>query len=589
MQLIQILAFSCLKRVIFYIFMPEKSVHEYFDRKSSDWTITGFLEECDAKLFTDQIGYYLTSLENIIETGSGNRRKKAQELYARYKQGFRPDRRISRDWLSQKSKETTGTSIHLHQPTFKDSSLGIGTVNGGTFNAGLSSSMSRNKADNYGQKKIKEFFPRDITPSQLHEDDNVDHENGKSAPRDDYVKDSEYFDKLVDNVDLSYVGGEEEEPAPPHSKSGIPVEKTWDAFMIDEIDIVKCFSSLRKSLPKTNPEVHPPYWGVLDLTGQHKPTKKMFFTKWNELINDFRLDIGWNMVNLDQSEYDLFDNMEDLKAQQTLPVLNAHLTILKSYLEHLKLPINEGELMICFVAPAFRMSLDPNQEKFQKYWSEQQLVASQERRRQEQDPNDERARVGQKTDIIIALPTGPALEGFICEVSGGLPAGCPKKIWTDKLKLMVGMRDMINRVIKTFPGLLPIDYMKVIVFGCQVIGLQMNLYAMDVRTSGIYRFGMIDKVSLPASAKELPAYEAVHTMLRSLEHRLNKLTDYCTDLKVKHQVFYVTHAPSVAENIEMLCNSLIDLELYILQSDIHFKDILLFTENPYDWLSIKER
>lgn len=45
----------------------------------------------------------------------------------------------------------------------------------------------------------------------------------------------------------------------------------------------------------------------------------------------------------------------------------------------------------------------------------------------------------------------------------------------------------------------------------------MNLYAMDVRTSGIYRFGMIDKVSLPASAKELPAYEAVHTMLRSLE------------------------------------------------------------------------
>lgn len=107
---------------------------------------------------------------------------------------------------------------------------------------------------------------------------------------------------------------------------------------------------------------------------------------------------------------------------------------------------------------------------FWNFRSEQQLVASQERRRQEQDPNEERARVGQKTDIIIALPTGPALEGFICEVSGGLPAGCPKKIWTDKLKLMVGMRDMINRVIKTFPGLLPIDYMKVIVFGCQVIG-----------------------------------------------------------------------------------------------------------------------
>ncbi len=59
---------------------------------------------------------------------------------------------------------------------------------------------------------------------------------------------------------------------------------------------------------------------------------------------------------------------QDLEVQQTLPILNAYLTILKSYLEHLKLPINEGELMIRFVAPAFNMSLDPNQEKFRKHW-----------------------------------------------------------------------------------------------------------------------------------------------------------------------------------------------------------------------------
>ncbi|CAB4394958.1 unnamed protein product [Rhizophagus irregularis] len=47
-------------------------------------------------------------------------------------------------------------------------------------------------------------------------------------------------------------------------------------------------------------------------------------------------------------------------------------------------------------------------------------------------------------------------------------------------------------------------------------------------------FRYIDKVSLPASANELPAYEAVHTMLRTLEHRLSKLTVYCTKLKVEH-------------------------------------------------------
>ncbi|CAB4374453.1 unnamed protein product [Rhizophagus irregularis] len=370
--------------------------------------------------------------------------------------------------------------------------------------------QKKDNEPNFKRKKIEDFFPvRAVTPSTDMNNDYTDHAGEKSVPlsppqdaEGDYVKDPEYFDKLVDDVDLTYIGA-------------------------------KCFSSLRKSLPKTNHEVHPQYWGILDLTGQHKPTKKMLWKKWNYLVDDFRVDVGWKMIGLDQSELDFFDNMEDLEVQQTLPILNAHLTILKSYLEYLKLPLNEGELMIRFVAPAFNMSLDPNQEKFRKHWSEQ-LIASQERRREGQVPNNERARAGQKTDIIIDLPTGPALEGFICEVSGGLPAGCLKKIWTDKLKLMVGMRDMINRIMKTFPGLLSTDYMKVVVFGCQVIGLQMNLYAMDVRTPGIYRFGIVDKVSLPASAKELPTYEAVHLMLRSLEHRLSDLTDYCTALKVKH-------------------------------------------------------
>lgn len=54
----------------------------------------------------------------------------------------------------------------------------------------------------------------------------------------------------------------------------------------------------------------------------------------------------------------------------------------------------------------------------------------------------------------------------------------------------------------------------------------MNLYAMDVRTPGIYRFGIVDKVSLPASAKELPTYEAVHVMLRSLEVVVHLLPFY---------------------------------------------------------------
>nr|CAG8446406.1 11593_t:CDS:2 [Entrophospora candida] len=350
---------------------------------------------------------------------------------------------------------------------------------------------------------------QDRLSKRQRQDDELDEELTSPSPlQDSYMKDPEYFDSLVDNVDLSYIGREEEPMSARLMPTTISVISSWDSFKIDDVDVVEFFDSLRDFLPKRHPEIHPQYSGVLDLTGQHKPTKKKFTSKWKELLNNFQLDIAWKMVELDQSEIDFFDNIEDSKAQQKVLILHTHLTILKEYLRNIKLPINEGELMIHIVAPAFRMSIDQNQEKFRKLWCERQLVASQERR--------------------------PILEGFICEVSGGLPAGCPKKIWTDRLKIMVGMRDMINSIMKSFPGLLPEDYMKIVVFGSQVIGLQINLYVMYVRAYGIYRFGIIDKVFLPASMQELSAYESVHVMLRSLEHRLSNLTEYCSDLKVKH-------------------------------------------------------
>lgn len=66
--------------------MSKNWVHEYFDRKSSDWNIIDFLEECDAESFTNKIGYYLTSLESIIDKKDGNRSVKARQLHDQYKQ-----------------------------------------------------------------------------------------------------------------------------------------------------------------------------------------------------------------------------------------------------------------------------------------------------------------------------------------------------------------------------------------------------------------------------------------------------------------------------------------------------------------------
>jgi len=124
------------------------------------------------------------------------------------------------------------------------------------------------------------------------------------------MKDPNYFDTLIDNVNLSYIE-REEEPIQKPITSTISVVNSWDSFKIGNIDILEIFRSLRNSLPKKSPEVHPQYWGVLDLTGQHKPTKRKFISKWNELVNNFKLDIAWKMVELDQSEMDFFGNIED--------------------------------------------------------------------------------------------------------------------------------------------------------------------------------------------------------------------------------------------------------------------------------------
>ncbi|CAG8458436.1 11160_t:CDS:10 [Paraglomus brasilianum] len=374
----------------------------------------------------------------------------------------------------------------------------------------------------HSSKKRKEQEP---------EDDANDEEESPTRQQ-EVVTSKEYFDELTDKVELEYFF-EEEETVQQRSRSETLVAVVWGSYSIGNVDIIKQFHSVREKLPKKTPELHPPYWGILDLTGQHKATKDKFVTIWKNIVDDFQRDVDWTMAEPNQADLNLFDNGKDINNQQAAPLLNAQLTIMRSHLEHLNLPISEGEHTVLFVAPVFNISLDPLREKFRKRWLEQQLFASQERRIDGQDP-DERARIGQKTDLIIDFPVGPALEGFICEVSGGLPAGCPKKIWTDKLKIMVGMRDMINRIMKTYPGLPTEYYMKIVVFGCQVVGWQLRLYAMDLRAPGIYRFGLIDKAELPATAQELPAYEDVHIMLRSLEVRLSRLMDLCITLKIEH-------------------------------------------------------
>jgi hypothetical protein len=94
-------------------------------------------------------------------------------------------------------------------------------------------------------------------PPEIQEDTcyvTSDDNDNEDTNDDDHMKDPNYFDTLIDDVDLSYIG-REEEPIPTPLTSTISVVNSWDSFKIDDIDILKIFGSLRNSLTTKSSEV----------------------------------------------------------------------------------------------------------------------------------------------------------------------------------------------------------------------------------------------------------------------------------------------------------------------------------------------
>ncbi|CAG8587138.1 6452_t:CDS:10 [Ambispora gerdemannii] len=65
--------------------MSSTKIHNYFKRKSGEWSLLGFLNESDEEQFRLKIDLYLRSLENIINYDEGDRKEKAQFLLDKYR------------------------------------------------------------------------------------------------------------------------------------------------------------------------------------------------------------------------------------------------------------------------------------------------------------------------------------------------------------------------------------------------------------------------------------------------------------------------------------------------------------------------
>ncbi|CAG8782997.1 10263_t:CDS:2, partial [Racocetra persica] len=138
--------FLCQQSKVLNIMNTNDSViHEYFERKATDWNIRGFLDECKEKPFKLKIEAYCLSLENIIKQGKLNHRHgKAQLLLDRYKKSTR--RATKPVWGTEQTTKVGGPSIHFHQPTFSANTIN-GINNTGAFDIHLLKESKKRKKD----------------------------------------------------------------------------------------------------------------------------------------------------------------------------------------------------------------------------------------------------------------------------------------------------------------------------------------------------------------------------------------------------------------------------------------------------------
>ncbi|CAG8710089.1 14647_t:CDS:2, partial [Funneliformis mosseae] len=131
-----------------------------------------------------------------------------------------------------------------------------------------------------------------------------------------------------------------------------------------------------------------------------------------------------------------------------------------------------------------------------------------------------RTRVSRRVDMKSTLvKTANKFEVIYGEVAGGLgllgiQTACRKKRYLDILKLMIVIRDGINRLLRECKHVPNDKRTSVIIYG-----LELNFYAMDWCGAGIYRFGMVDHCRLPSDDSDCGILEDAYCIFKLLEER----------------------------------------------------------------------
>ncbi|GES84237.1 hypothetical protein GLOIN_2v831856 [Rhizophagus clarus] len=321
-------------------------------------------------------------------------------------------------------------------------------------------------------------------------------------------------DALLENINEKALEKEKQLPASNDRSSKDP------PYMCE--NVIRSFGKYQNCIPKPRRVITPAYWGVLDLTGESLYDCKQFTAKnILQLSQDFADKIKWKTKPAEQNIIDYFDN-ECTKKVYGIEKLDVNIQFMKSDMHTFQSMMTEEELKMCSIFPLFRGVFTSDHIK--NVWGEVQALPTNDARNEKGSPF-KRARIGRRVDMKSTLvKTANKFEVIYGEVAGGLgplgiPTACRKKRYLDKLKLMIVMRDGINRLLRECKHVPNDKRTSVIIYGWLQVGLELNFYAMDWCEAGIYRFGMVDHCRLPSEDSDCGILEDAYCILKLLEER----------------------------------------------------------------------
>ncbi|CAG8658680.1 13961_t:CDS:2, partial [Dentiscutata erythropus] len=328
-------------------------------------------------------------------------------------------------------------------------------------------------------------------------------------------------------------------------------------------DVYKTLNDYKRTKVRaTKAHLYPTYFGILDLTGDDPEVRELFTNEeWTEIQEDFKLIA--KLMEMDATEkmvlYELFNKVEEECRIKGHPKINVIRRTIQTYsynLDRIKNSMSEGSFSSNFTNMMTKGIITYDQ-KFNYDESEIQSLASAMIANLNKKPLV-RSLIGQRCDFRI---TCDGYEAVIGLRSGGLSEACNSKKWGDKVDLMVAMRDVLLKEAIENNGVECRDFRKLYTLGvhtygkacimdfvcmktlvseefCGTLGYHYNLYALDWRAKGLWRLGLLKKISLPQSNDQLLMIEKLTTLLLRIESTLKYIMSIRNELAVKASRLY---------------------------------------------------